>query len=89
MACSKCAIVVFSKLRRDYSFMFRKTLMSLLGIWLFTAFGVLSFAQSVTSGAVTGTVTDPTGSVVPNAAVTLKKVDTNAEQKSVTNGDGT
>jgi hypothetical protein len=68
--------------------MFRKTLLTLLGIWLFTAVSILSFAQSITSGDVTGIVTDPSSAVVANAAVTLTNVSTNAEQKTVTNGQG-
>ena len=35
-----------------------------------TAFEV--FAQSASTGALTGTVTDPTGAVVPKATITLR-----------------
>ncbi len=48
-----------------------------------------SFAQSITSGDVTGIVTDPSGAVLPNAAVTLTNISTNAVQKSTTSGEGT
>ena len=47
-----------------------------------------SFAQSLTSGGVTGTVTDPSGAAVPNANVTLKNNDTGATQNTTTNSTG-
>jgi len=45
-------------------------------------------AQSITSGDVTGTVTDPSNAAVPNANVTLKNRDTGATQTRTTNGQG-
>jgi len=45
-------------------------------------------AQSLTSGDVGGTVTDPSGAAVPNATVTLKNNDTGAEQTTTTNSTG-
>lgn len=47
-----------------------------------------AFAQSLTTGAVIGTVTDPSGAAVPNASVTLTNRDTGAEQTSTSNGTG-
>ena len=47
--------------------MLRKSLLLVFGLWLVTA---LMSAQSITSGDVTGTVTDPSGAVVPGATVT-------------------
>ena len=44
--------------------------------------------QSLTTGAVAGVVTDPTGAVVPNATVTLKDVDTGAVQTGTSNASG-
>jgi outer membrane receptor protein involved in Fe transport len=44
-------------------------------------------AQTIT-GAVNGTVTDPTGAVIPNAKVTARNVDTGIETPSTTNNDG-
>ena len=41
-------------------------------------------AQSITSGAIAGTVTDPSGAGVPNAAVTLTNIDTNATLNTLT-----
>ncbi len=45
-------------------------------------------AQSITSGDITGTVTDPTQAGVPGAAVTLTNTATNATQSTVTNAQG-
>ena len=47
-----------------------------------------SFAQSLTSGGVTGTVTDPSGAAVPNATVTLKNNGTGATQTTTSNSTG-
>jgi hypothetical protein len=44
-----------------------------------------AFAQSLLSGDIQGTVTDPSGAVVPNASVTLKSLDTGATQSTETN----
>ncbi len=46
---------------------------------------VLALAQSTTEGAISGTVADNTGAVVPNAAIVVHNNSTNAEQK-VTSG---
>ncbi len=47
-----------------------------------------SFGQSITSGAVTGTITDATGGAIPNASITLTNVNTNAAQQVTTNMEG-
>jgi hypothetical protein len=60
----------------------------ILGILLIACSAIPSFAQSITSGVVTGLVTDPSGAAVPNATVTLTNVGTNAQDKSTTNSDG-
>jgi hypothetical protein len=44
------------------------------------------FAQ--TTSAITGTVTDPSGAVVPNAKVALTQEETGSQQVTVSNGDG-
>src|SRR5581483_9428635 len=41
------------------------------------------------TGAIVGTVTDPTGAVIPNAKVTATRVDTHISQFTVTSGSGT
>src|SRR5436853_7511098 len=46
------------------------------------------FAQSLTSGDVTGTVLDPSGAAVPNATVSLKNNDTGATQTATTTSTG-
>lgn len=45
-----------------------------------------SLAQATST--ITGTVTDPTGAVVPNAKVTVTQQETGSQQATVTNGDG-
>jgi len=45
-------------------------------------------AQGVSSGTVTGTVTDPSGAVIVGADVTLTDITTHASRKLVTNADG-
>lgn len=47
-----------------------------------------AYAQSIISGDVTGTVTDPSGSSIQGAAVTLTSTTTNASQQSTTNAQG-
>ncbi len=45
-------------------------------------------AQTITTGDLTGTVTDATGGVVPNATMTLKSLDTGETKTDQTNGEG-
>src|SRR2546421_12211350 len=53
------------------------------------AFGAASVAaQSTTDGAIGGTVQDPRGAVVQNAAVTVKNEETNAEKNGTTDSEG-
>ena len=46
------------------------------------------FAQTAGSGAITGTVADATGSVIPAVAVTIRNTDTGTERRTETNGAG-
>src|SRR5262245_4360187 len=46
------------------------------------------FAQQAVSGAITGSVTDPTGSVVPSATVKVTNVNTNVTSETQTNSEG-
>ena len=41
------------------------------------------------TGAITGTVTDPSGAVIPNARITATREDTGVSQSTVTSGGGT
>ena len=50
--------------------------------------GGLIDAQTSGSGTITGTVTDPSGSVVPGATVTVKNTDTGIQRKILTNEAG-
>ncbi|HXN51308.1 MAG TPA: TonB-dependent receptor [Candidatus Acidoferrum sp.] len=45
-------------------------------------------AQSTTDGAIGGTVTDPSGAVVPNAAVSSRNLGTSSSSSGVTDGGG-
>lgn len=47
-----------------------------------------AWAQSITSGDISGTVTDQSGGATPNAKVTLTNVNTNVSQDTVTNQQG-
>jgi hypothetical protein len=53
-----------------------------------SSFTPAALAQSATSGAVVGTVSDATGAVVPKAEVQLLNIDTNATQTQVSNDSG-
>lgn len=54
---------------------------------LILASGAAVWSQSV-QGVITGTVTDPTGAVVPNATVTITNAGTNISQSTTTGSDG-
>ena len=58
---------------------------ALLTLLLATSVAAHAFAQS-DRGSITGTVTDPTGAVVPNAKITATSLDT-AETREATSGD--
>src|SRR2546427_6077196 len=45
-------------------------------------------AQTAGTGALTGTIKDPSGAVVPNATVTLTSNDTGAARTTTTSADG-
>lgn len=52
-------------------------------------FSVMVFAQAVPTGSVSGTVSDESGSLVPNATVVIKSDATNAEYTVQTSDNGT
>jgi len=60
---------------------------------VFALFGCLlatpgASAQSTTDGAIGGTVTDPSGAVVPNASVSTENLGTGSKANSTTDGSG-
>lgn len=67
---------------------FRQMKLRILFAALLICCAPLAFSQTLTTGDVTGTITDATGAIVPGAAVTLKNVDTNEARTAVTNETG-
>jgi hypothetical protein len=57
-------------------------------VCLLITFSASSLGQSITSGDVSGIVTDPTGAIVPGATVRLTNVNTNTAQSATSNSDG-
>ena len=57
------------------------------GIVAAILFAGAMLAQNNT-GIISGRITDPTGSVVPGAKITVTETDTNSVSDSVTNSDG-
>jgi hypothetical protein len=55
---------------------------------LASALATRAGAQSATTGAIIGTVTDPSGAAVPDAAVVVLDTDTGIAHDETTNGDG-
>jgi len=60
---------------------------SLSLIFLFSMVATLS-AQTPSTGALSGTVTDPSGAAVPNVTVTATSTDTGQARTTMTSGDG-
>ncbi|MBV8550792.1 MAG: carboxypeptidase regulatory-like domain-containing protein [Acidobacteriaceae bacterium] len=66
-----------------------RTLVSILfSTFIFSAIPNL-FGQTLTTGAIAGTVKDQSGAAVPGATVTLNDTDTGASQNTTTNQSGT
>lgn len=68
--------------------MLRKSFFVFLGICLLSTLNIPLAAQSVTSGDVTGLVTDATGAAIPGASVNLTNVSTNTSQTTTANAAG-
>lgn len=67
----------------------KKTLFpGLLTLVMVLAFATVSWSQAAGTGAIGGTVKDPSGAVVAGAEVTVKNVDTGAERKFTTTEAG-
>lgn len=55
---------------------------------LIALFSMAGFGQNISSGSVIGTVTDPSGAVVPDASVIATNTATNTQSKTTTNSAG-
>lgn len=64
-----------------------RVLISAVVVCLFSFSSAVVLSQTV-QGVITGTITDPTGGVVPNATVTITNVGTNATQTTTSASDG-
>jgi hypothetical protein len=65
-----------------------KKISSLILSLAFAMAGTQAFAQSATDGAISGTVVDNDGAVIPNATVIVHSNSTNSEQTATTDGSG-
>ncbi len=65
----------------------QRVLVVFLAAFLALAVSGVAWSQTV-QGVITGTITDPTGAVVPGASVTITNVGTNASQSATTGSDG-
>ncbi len=70
--------------QRKYRFTARGVLFA-SALWILAA---PAWAQTLTTGDVGGTVSDATGGVIPNAAVSITSPETGASRKANTNGSG-
>ncbi|MBT9333166.1 TonB-dependent receptor [Paracidobacterium acidisoli] len=59
-----------------------------LFLLLLISFAFVSFGQTVTSGTVVGSVTDSSGAIVPDAAVTIRQADTGTVRTTKTTAAG-
>jgi hypothetical protein len=59
-----------------------------LALTLLCTLSAFALAQSAVTGAVSGTVSDPSGAVVPSATVSLVSAGTNREETVTTEGEG-
>ena len=65
-----------------------RLILSLLTLLVIATLPASLMAQSLVSGDVTGTITDPTGAVLPNATVMLKSDSTGESRTTKTNSSG-
>ncbi len=64
------------------------SLKSFILILFYLLISVSIFAQQTDNGSITGVVTDTTGAIIPNAAVTVKSLDTGSSRKIISNEEG-
>src|ERR1044072_1294885 len=67
---------------------FFSPLMQICGALLITAFACFSVCGQTVNGRINGPVSDSSGAVVPNAAVTITNTSTNATRTAVTDDSG-
>src|SRR5271154_547072 len=72
--------------RRDVRRTSRIFLSLSTALWFLVA--CVSFASAQSGGELTGTVSDPSGAVIPNANVTATSVDTGKQHTTISNGSG-
>jgi hypothetical protein len=65
-----------------------RTIYSVLVLLFAGILSIPAVGQSLVSGDIAGTITDPSGAVVPNATVTLKNTGTGQTQTATTNSSG-
>jgi hypothetical protein len=68
--------------------MSRNSFRFVVALCLLSGGAVESFAQSITSGAVTGTISDPSGAPIPDATVILTNIGTSTAQNDTTSAEG-
>src|ERR1700740_1415490 len=68
--------------------MLRNSFLPLAAFCLMTTFSFQLQGQSVISGDITGSVTDPSGASIPGAAIALTNLSTNVSEKTTTNAQG-
>ena len=66
----------------------RQLLFTLAASLVAVVLTVPAYAQNLTSGDVVGTITDPSGAILPNATVALKNNGTSQTQTRITNATG-
>jgi hypothetical protein len=64
-----------------------RTLVHAIGVLAFLSFSALLWGQS-TQGSIFGTVTDPSGAVIPGVGVGIRNQDTNMVRETLTNDSG-
>src|SRR5207253_7759989 len=86
-ACSLKSRIPRSQLREGEFMRSHKVFVAVLLALLMTLIAAPVLAQS-DRGSITGSVTDPSGAVVPNAKVTATNLDTSEVRETTTNGEG-
>jgi hypothetical protein len=75
--------------RRERELNVRKHILLVMALFIaLVALTTQAFAQSLTTGAISGRVTDATGAVIQNAPAGIKSLDTGASQSTTTNQAG-